>query len=84
MFARTFTLIWSKTQRHAVSCSIERKRISGSFLEEQFPGAVCSFDDRLDERDTQLPFFEFEDAVNRAARWGRYRVFQQRWMVSRL
>lgn len=55
-----------------------------SFLEEQFPGAECGFDDRLDQRDAQLPFFEFEDAVNRAARRRRYRVFQQRWMVSRL
>jgi hypothetical protein len=37
----------------------------------------CGFDDRLDQRDPQLPFFEFEDAVNRAARRRRYRVFQQ-------
>ena len=60
------------------------RALSASFLEEQFPGAECGFDDCLDERDTQLPFFEFEDAVNRAARRRRYRVFQQRWMVSRL
>jgi len=46
-----------------------------SFLEEQFPGAECGFDDRLDQRDAQLPFLEFEDAVNRAARRRRYRVF---------
>ena len=60
------------------------RALSGSFLEEQFPGAECSFDHRLDEGDTQLPFFEFEDAVNRAAGRRRYRVFQQRWMVSGL
>ena len=60
------------------------RALSGSFLEEQFPGAECSFDHRLDERDTQLPFFEFKDPVNRAARRRRYRVFQQCWMVSRL
>lgn len=61
-----------------------RTAYCSSFLEEQFPGAECSFDDCLDERDTQLPFFEFQDTVNRAAGRCRHRVFQQRWMVSRL
>jgi len=28
-----------------------------SFLEEQLPGAECGFDDRLDQRGAQLPFF---------------------------
>ena len=26
----------------------------------------CGFDDRLDQRGAQLPFFEFEEAVNRS------------------
>lgn len=38
-------------------------------FKQEFTGAARGFDDRLDERDTQFPFFEFEDAVDCAASW---------------
>ena len=53
------------------------RALNTSFLEEQLPGAECGFDDCLDERDTQLPFFEFEDTVNRANAIG-YAKFARR------
>ena len=50
---------------------INRRAIFSSGLrllfEQQFAGAARCFDDRLDERNAEFPFFELEDAVNGAA-----------------
>src|ERR1700751_1017431 len=54
------------------------------FLEEQFAGAAGGFDYGFDQGDAEFTFFEFEDAVKRAARRSRHRILQQRWMISRL
>src|SRR6266849_7003630 len=52
------------------------------FVEQQFAGAVRGLHFRLDERDAQLPFFQLEDAVDRAARRSGHRVFQQRRVIT--
>src|SRR5882672_8513693 len=52
------------------------------FLEEQLAGSVRGLYHCFDQRDAQLPFLEFEDAVDGAARWRGNGVFQQRWMVA--
>ena len=44
-------------------------------FKQQFAGAAGRFDDCLDERDPKFPFFEFEDAVDRAASRSSNRVF---------
>ena len=56
----------------------------GLLLEEQLAGTLRGLHHRLDERDAQLPFFEFEDAVDGAARWSGHCILQQRWMIASL
>src|SRR6266849_6603156 len=57
---------------------------SRSFLEEEFAGAVRGLDHRFDERDAELAFFKFQNAVNGAAGRRGDRVFEQRRVIAGL
>src|SRR5579859_2690596 len=52
-------------------------------LEKKLARALRGFDHCFDERDAQLSFFEFHDAVDGAASRRCHRVFQQRRMIAR-
>src|ERR1700757_1974930 len=54
----------------------------GLLFEEQFSRALRSLHHSFNQRDAQFPFFQFEDAVNRAAGGGGDGIFQQRGMVA--
>jgi hypothetical protein len=51
-------------------------------FKEKLTGALRGLHHSLDERDAQLPFFQFHDAVDGAARGSGHRVFQQCWMIA--
>ena len=51
-----------------------RRAMPVLLFEQQFARAAGGFDDRLDQRDPEFPFFEFEDAVDGAAGRGSDRV----------
>src|SRR5260370_31693035 len=55
-----------------------------SLLEEQFSAALRGLHYRFDQRDTQLPFFELEYAVNSADRGRGHRIFALLGMVALL
>ena len=51
-------------------------------LKKKFAGALRGLHYSLDERDAKLPFLQFHDAVNGAARGGCHRVFQKRRVIA--
>jgi len=53
-----------------------------SFLEEEFAGALGGFYNGFDKGDAQLPFLEFEDAVDGAASGSGNRVFEESGVVT--
>ena len=59
-----------------------RRAMPVLLFEQQFPRAAGGFDDRLDQRDPEFPFFEFEDAVDGAAGRRSDSVLEQRGMVA--
>ena len=54
------------------TAEVSRTRL---LFKQQFAGAAGRFDDRFDKRNAEFPFFEFEDAVDGAARGGSNGVF---------
>src|ERR1700730_1306222 len=72
----------NKQRPNAISHFAVMYSLSSSFLEEQFAGAVRGLYYGFDEGDTELPFFQFEDAVDGAAGWRRHRVFQQGRVIA--
>src|SRR5207249_6136657 len=66
-----------KQRGHAISArdsstslGMTRRAMHALLFKQQFAGAAGRFDDRLDQRDTEFPFFELQDAVDCAASWG--------------
>src|SRR5437763_15630411 len=68
----------------STSFGMTRRRPARLFFKQQLASAARGFHDRLDERDAEFAFFEFENAVDRAAGWSSHRVFEQRGMIAGL
>lgn len=51
-------------------------------FEEKFPGSLRSFHYGLDERDAELTFLEFHDAVNGAASGSGDGIFEQGGVIA--
>src|SRR5207253_10510619 len=52
------------------------------FLKQEFAGAAGGFDYGFDERDAELAFFEFQNAVDRAAGGRGHGVLQPRRVIA--
>ena len=70
---------------HSMLCPYEKKKTLLVLVGyEQFLGALRGLDHRLDQRNAQSAFFELENSIDRAARWSRHGILQQRGMMARL
>ena len=59
-----------------------RRRRARLFFKQQLAGAARGFHDRLDERDAEFAFFEFENAVDGAARRSSHGVLEERGVIA--
>ncbi len=75
-----FASLWMLAQNRGNN---SRERVTEHLLfKEEFSGTLRGFHYGLDEGDAQLPFLEFQDAVDGAAGRSSDRVFQKRGVIA--